>query len=81
MEGAAPTLVFSHFLPPFVFPFHSDFLLKYRGFTVFHMCSRVIQLYMCIPICFQILFHDSLLHDVESSSLLCTVGPCLFHRQ
>lgn len=28
MEGAAPTLVFSHFLPPFVFPFHFDFFFE-----------------------------------------------------
>ena len=42
------------------------------------MYSKVLQLYIYVYILFQILFHYTVLQDIEYSSLCYTVGTCCF---
>ena len=58
--------------------------LKYALFTMlcqFQGLSKGIKLHIYVCVCgcviFQILFHYSLLQDIDSSSLCYTVGPLL----
>ena len=43
---------------------------------MFQVHSKVIQLYICIHITFQIIFHYRLLPDIDYSSLGCSVNLC-----
>ena len=49
--------------------------------VVFNFCCTVKWLIIHIYILFHILFHCSLLHDIEYSSLCYTVGPCCYSIQ
>ena len=55
--------------------FFIEIYVIYNIVLVSELYSKVIQIYLFIYI-FQILFHYSLLQDVEYSSLCYTVGPC-----
>ena len=44
---------------------------QYSDSVIHYIC-----MYIHIYILFQIIFHYSLLQDIEHSSLCCTVGPC-----
>ena len=53
-------------------------LLKYSWLTMFQVHSKLIQLYICTYIIFQIIFHYRLLQDTDYSSLDYTVNLCCF---